>query len=86
MTQSIAILMPSGALSIPKTHRPILSTRRNAVGASYQIVDNGSEFNADTILLHAAAYAKEMRRWTDFEAWIILYEDGLETSRQHIKT
>jgi len=86
MTQSIAILMPSGALSIPKTHRPSLVMKYNALGLGFFNVDKGPEFTPDTILVHAAAYAKIMKSWPNFEAWIVLFEDGLETSRQHIKT
>jgi hypothetical protein len=86
MTQSISILMPSGAMSIPKTHKPTLTTKYNAVGMSFLVTDKGPIFTPDTILAHAAAYAKIMKTWPDFEAWIVLFEDEREISREHIQT
>jgi hypothetical protein len=86
MTQSIAILMPSGALSIPKTHKPTLKTKYNAVGTGFYNVDKGPEFTPASVLVHAAAYTKIMKSWPNFEAWIVLFEDGIEITRQHIKT
>ena len=33
----------------------------------------------------AKSYAEQMVAWTNFEAWVIIFEDGREVGRDHIK-
>lgn len=84
---SIAIRMPSGAMSIPRTHEVKLVTRMALMtGQPFLCMGNGPEFTQDTIMKHAASLIRQMKAWSDFEAWVILFEEDVEMSREHIKT
>lgn len=40
----------------------------------------------ESILELLGIYTKQMKQWLDFEAYIVLFEDNHEISREHIKT
>lgn len=82
---AIAIEMPCGAVSRPRTHKSKLITK-NVNGTQFLFTGEGDKFTSSTILIEAASYISQMKVWSNFEAYVLLFEDGKEIGREHVKT
>ena len=83
---SIAMEMPSGATSIPKRKWPIPVERIDSRGQKFWIVGKGPDLTDETALALVARYTNEMKSWNTYEGWIVLFENGKEISREHVRT
>ena len=68
----------SGALS--SRLKVIIEMPSGATSIPHSCIDDGAALKL------MASWTNQMKVWSRFEAWLVLFEDNKEISREHIKT
>ena len=83
---SICIRMPSGSSSKPRNYLFQCPWVILPNGMRTRLVMSDKKFDDDSAAHEIKVMATEMKQWPDFEARIVLFEDDVEISSEHIKT
>ncbi len=80
---SFYIAMPGGTRSQPRSH----SLHVNWVtinNRTFRLIVKEKDFDEDSLMKEVKHISAILRSWPGFEAYIILLEDDVEISREHI--
>lgn len=80
---SFYIAMPSGMNGQPRSHS-LHADWVTINGRTFRLISKGKDFDEDSIVKEIKHIGAILRSWPGFEAHIVLLEDGVEMSREHI--